>query len=106
MESSLLDEQDLTKNSEDDSLKDDRQINGKDVSFKPILYSIHLQRTHLLNIFINFSQQESYMTLKGSENGADSSVKYLGIFHDIFMIIVQLKYIFLLSYGVFRCSQH
>lgn len=81
MESSLLDEQDLTKNSEDDSLKDDRQINGKDVSFKPILYSIHLQKTHLLNIF-HYSQQESCMTLKGSENGADSSVKYLGIFYD------------------------
>lgn len=37
---SPLDEQDLTEKREDDSLKDDRQINGKDVSFKPTQASI------------------------------------------------------------------
>ncbi|XP_057182114.1 double zinc ribbon and ankyrin repeat-containing protein 1 isoform X2 [Triplophysa rosa] len=52
VESSPLDEQDLTKKREDDSLKDDRQINGKD---------------------------ESNMNLKGSQNGADLSVKYLDV---------------------------
>ncbi|XP_073718326.1 double zinc ribbon and ankyrin repeat-containing protein 1 [Misgurnus anguillicaudatus] len=53
VESSPLDEQELTKNSEDDSLNDERQINGKD---------------------------DSFMNLKGNENAAgDSSVKFLDI---------------------------
>ncbi|XP_056615155.1 double zinc ribbon and ankyrin repeat-containing protein 1 isoform X2 [Triplophysa dalaica] len=52
VESSPLDEQDLTEKREDDSLTDDRQINGKD---------------------------DSNMNLKGSENGANSSVKYLDV---------------------------
>ncbi|KAA0712324.1 Double zinc ribbon and ankyrin repeat-containing protein 1 [Triplophysa tibetana] len=46
------DEQDLIEKREDDSLKDDRQINGK---------------------------EHSNMNLKGSENGAYSSVKYLDV---------------------------